>query len=263
MFWSFALPRAVAVVAQMGVQRGGVVLTALLGGLTGAAVFTAATRIVVVGQFATQAVQYAAQPRFAEQLATGDRTGVRALYQAGASWLVCLTWPLHLSVLVFAPEVMRLFGTEYSVGAVALTVVCVGQLAAPALGMGDLILTMTGRTGLNLLNNVLSLASNVLVCVLLIPSIGATGAAVALVVAVAVRKVLPLWQLRSQVVLHPFSRPVGVAVGSALVWFGALPSLMGAVLGGGVPTLVLAFSAGAAGHLVTVWRLRAHLGLGS
>ncbi|NKZ00319.1 lipopolysaccharide biosynthesis protein [Nocardiopsis alborubida] len=261
-FWSFSLPRAVAAVAQMGVQRGGVVLVALLSGLTGAAVFTAATRVMVVGQFGTQAVLYAAQPRFAEQLATGDHAGVRALYQAGTAWLVCLLWPLYLSVLVFAPEVMRLFGPEYAAGATALTVVCAGQLTAAALGMGDLVLTMTGLTRLNLVNNVLSLAANVLVCVLLVPVAGAAGAAVALVAAMLVRKLLPLWQLRSRVVLHPFSRPVLAATASALTWFGALPLALEALLGGGIATLAMAVASGAAGHLVTVWSLRGLLGLG-
>ncbi|WP_047871778.1 lipopolysaccharide biosynthesis protein, partial [Nocardiopsis sp. RV163] len=261
-FWAFSLPRAVAAVAQMGVQRGGVVLVALLGGLNGAAVFTAATRVMVVGQFGTQAVLYAAQPRFAEQLAAGDHAGVRTLYQAGTAWLVCLLWPLYLSVLVFAPQVMRLFGPEYAAGATALAVVCAGQLAAAALGMGDLVLTMTGLTRLNLVNNVLSLAANVLVCVLLVPAAGATGAAVALVAAMLVRKLLPLWQLRSRVVLHPFNRPVLAATTSAVAWFGALPLLLETLLDGGGATLAMAVASGAVGHLVTVWSLRGLLGLG-
>ncbi|MGW5875531.1 lipopolysaccharide biosynthesis protein [Nocardiopsis terrae] len=258
-FWSFALPRALGGVAQAGVQRGGVVMVALLHGLTGAAVFTAATRIMVVGQFCTQAVLYAAQPRFAELLAAGEHGSVRALYQAGTSWLICLNWPLYLSALMFAPEVMRLFGTGYSAGATALVVVCTGQLAASVLGMGDLVLTMTGRTGLNLLNNVMSLLASVVAGVLLVPSHGAAGAAAALVTAVLVRKLLPLWQLRSLVVLHPFSRPVLVATGSALLWFGALPALLEAVTGPGVPTLIAGVLAGAAGHLCTVWLARGHL----
>ena len=260
-FWSFALPRALGSVAQVGVQRGGVVMVALLSGVSGAAVFTAATRIMVVGQFGTQAVLNAAQPRFAELLASRDHTGVRSLYQAGTSWQVCLTWPLYLSALVFAPEVMRLFGAEYGTGATVLVIVCVGQLAASVLGMGDLVLTMTGRTGLNLLNNLLSLLVNVGGCVLLVPSHGAPGAAVALVSAVLVRKTLPLWQLRTVVALHPVSRPVSVAVGGSLVWFGALPLLAEACLGDGLPTLVIAVGVGAFGHLASVWWLRDHLEL--
>lgn len=260
-FWSFALPRALGGVAQMGVQRGGVVMVALLSGVTGAAIFTAATRIMVVGQFGTQAVLNAAQPRFAELLASRDHTGVRSLYQAGTAWLVCLTWPLYLSTLVFAPEVMRLFGVEYSAGATVLVIVCAGQLAASVLGMGDLVLTMTGRTGLNLLNNLLSLLVNVGVCVLLVPSHGAPGAAVALVSAVLLRKALPLWQLRTMVALHPVSRPVSVAVGGTLVWFGALPLLAEAGLGGGIPVLILAVGVGALGHLASLWWARDHLEL--
>ncbi|MFI6574629.1 lipopolysaccharide biosynthesis protein [Nocardiopsis sp. NPDC050513] len=260
-FWAFALPRAVAGVAQMGVQRGGVVLVALLSGLTGAAVYTAATRIMVLGQFGNQAVLSAAQPQFAEQLATDDRAGVRSLYQAGTSWLVCLTWPLYLSALVFAPQVMALFGAGYAAGADALVVVCAGQLIGSALGMGDLILAMTGRSALNLVNNVLALVANLAVCVWLVPSTGATGAAVALVASVAVRKVLPLWQLRARVVLHPFGAPVMVAAGSAVVWFGAVPLLAVGLLGQATVALAVSAAVGAVGHLATVWRLRAHLDL--
>ncbi|CAL9532416.1 hypothetical protein SUDANB121_04085 [Nocardiopsis dassonvillei] len=260
-FWSFSLPRAVAGVAQMGVQRGGVVLTALLGGLTGAAVFTAATRVMVVGQFGAQAVLSAAQPRFAEQLATGDHEGVRGLYAAGTAWLMCLTWPLYLTALVFAPEVMGLFGAGYAAGADALVVICVGQLAASLLGMGDLILTMTGRTGVNLFNNLLALAVSVVGCLLLVPAAGAAGGACALVAAVMVRKGLPLWQLRSHVVLRPLGRPVLVAAGGCLLWFGALPLAAGAGLGGGTAVVVASLAAGSLGHLATVWAFRRVLGL--
>ncbi|WP_304451867.1 lipopolysaccharide biosynthesis protein [Nocardiopsis sp. YSL2] len=261
-FWTFALPRAVAGVAQMGILRGGVILVAMLSGLAGAAVFTAATRVMAVGQFGTQAVLDAAQPRFAEQIATGDHAGVRGLYQVATGWLVCLTWPLYLGALVFAPEVMRLFGPEYSTGAAALVVVCAGQLAASALGMGDLILAMTGRTGLNLLNNVLALVANVVACLVLVPALGATGAAAALVGSVLLRRMLPLWQLRSLVVLHPFSRPVMAAAASALVWFAALPVLLTWALGDGLLTLAAAACTGALGHLATVWYLRGPLELG-
>ncbi len=260
-FWSFALPRAVAGVAQMGVQRGGVVLVALLGGLTGAAVYTAATRIMVLGQFGNQAVLSAAQPQFAEQLATGDHAGVRSLYQAGTAWLVCLTWPLYLSALVFAPQVMGLFGTGYAAGVTVLVVVCAGQLFGSVLGMGDLILAMTGRSTLNLVNNVLALAANVLVCVALVPVLGATGAAVALVASVAVRKVLPLWQLRGRVVLHPLGDAVMIAAGSSVIWFAALPLLAVGLLGQVPAALAVSVAVGAAGHLSTVWRLRGRLGL--
>ncbi|HJE60834.1 MAG TPA: polysaccharide biosynthesis C-terminal domain-containing protein, partial [Nocardiopsis listeri] len=156
---------------------------------------------------------------------------------------------------------MRLFGVEYSAGATVLVIVCAGQLAASVLGMGDLVLTMTGRTGLNLLNNLLSLLVNVGVCVLLVPSHGAPGAAVALVSAVLLRKALPLWQLRTMVALHPVSRPVSVAVGGTLVWFGALPLLAEAGLGGGIPILILAVGVGALGHLASLWWARDHLEL--
>lgn len=260
-FWSFALPRSVANIAQKGIQRSGVVLVALLDGVAGAAVFTAATRLLVAGQFGAQAILHAAQPRIAEQLALADHGGVRTLYQASTAWHICLSWPLFLPGAIYAPMVMSLFGPQYAWGAQALAIACLAQVLASALGMGDLVLSMTGRTALNLVNNLFALAASVCLGVLLIPALGASGAAVALAAAVCVRRLLPLLQLWPELSLHPFSRHTAIAAGSSLLWFGALPLGLLPLLGTGAMSLCVAVCVGGAGHLATLWRFRTGLGL--
>ncbi|WP_285757719.1 lipopolysaccharide biosynthesis protein [Nocardiopsis ansamitocini] len=260
-FWAFALPRSVASIAQIGIQRSGIVLVAVLQGAAEAAVFTAATRFMVVGQFATQAIQFAVQPRLAELLAIRDHKGAATLYQAGTAWLVCLTWPLYLPVIVYAPLLLHLFGADYAAGAGVLVVVSAAMLASSACGMGDLALTMAGRTGWNLFNNILALVVSVVVCVVLIPWIGAVGAALAWAAAVLVRNLLPLAQLHRSLGLQPLSRAWLVAVGACLVWFGLVPLGANAVLGAGAGSLAVAMLVGGAGYAATLWRLRSVLAL--
>ncbi|CAM3981787.1 lipopolysaccharide biosynthesis protein [Nocardiopsis rhodophaea] len=255
-FWGFSLPRSVASVAQLGNQRLGVVLVAALQGAAEAAVFTAATRFIAVGQFTTQAIQLAAQPRLAELLAVDDRRDAATLYQSATVWLICLTWPLFLPVIVYAPLVMGLFGGGYTAGADVLVVICAAQLAAAALGMGDLVLTMAGRTAWNLVDNLLALAANVTLCLVLVPHLGAAGAAAGWLAAIAVRKVLPLFQLAVALGLHPFSRRWLVAVAVCLVWFGGVPLACAATLGTGWISLTVALGVGCAGYFPTLWRLR-------
>ncbi|MFB9802841.1 lipopolysaccharide biosynthesis protein [Streptomonospora salina] len=260
-FWAFSLPRSAAGIAQLGIQRAGVVFTAALAGAAEAAVFTAASRFPVVGQFAAQALQFAAEPRLAELLAAGDRRGASTLFRASTAWLICLTWPLFLPAMVYAPLLMELFGPDYAAGSRALVVVCLAQLLASGLGMGDLVLTMTGRTRSNLVNNLLALAADVALCLLLVPAAGASGAAAAWAGAIAVRKSLPLVQLVRSPGIHPFDRRWALATGSCLVWFGAVPALSAAALGTGPGSLAAALAAGSAGFAATLWLLRGPLEL--
>ncbi|WP_345558534.1 lipopolysaccharide biosynthesis protein [Streptomonospora halophila] len=260
-FWAFSLPRSLAAVAQLGIQRLGIVFVAALAGPTEAAVFAAASRYPVAGQFAAQALQYSAEPRLAELLAEDDRRGANTLFRASTAWLICLTWPLFLPALVYAPLLMEMFGGRYADGAAVLAVVCLAQLLAAALGMGDLVLAMTGRTRLNLANNLLALASNVVLCLLLVPSAGGGGAAAAFAGAVAVRKALPLVQLGRSHGLHPFGARWALAAGSCLVWFGGVPLLCAAALGTGPWSLAAAMAVGSAGLMATLWRLRDRLEL--
>ncbi|MDT0302263.1 lipopolysaccharide biosynthesis protein [Streptomonospora wellingtoniae] len=260
-FWAFSLPRSLATVAQLGIQRLGIVFVAALAGPSEAAVFTAASRFPVAGQFAAQALQYSAEPRLAELLAEDDRRGANTLFRASTAWLICLSWPLFLPAIVYAPLLMETFGARYAAGAPVLAVVCLAQLLAAALGMGDLVLAMTGRTRLNLANNLLALAANVALCLVLVPSTGAGGAAAAFAGAVAVRKALPLVQLGRSHGLHPFGARWVLAAGSCLVWFGGAPLLCAAVLGTGPWSLAVAMAIGSAGLGATLWRLRDRLEL--
>ncbi|MFC7326712.1 lipopolysaccharide biosynthesis protein [Marinactinospora rubrisoli] len=260
-FWGFSLPRSVASVAQIGIQRSGIVLVAVLRGAVDAALFTAATRFMVVGQFGTQAIQYAAQPRLSELLAVDDRAGANALFRASTVWLICLTWPLYLPAALYAPLLLQIFGAGYSAGAAVLVVVAAGMLLSSACGMGDLVLTMAGRTRWNLVNNLAALGANVLLCVALIPVLGAVGGAVAWVAAVCVRNLLPLGQLRRALGLSPFSRVWLAATGACTVWFGAVPLACQGLLGGGAGSLAVALAVGGTGYALTLWRLRRPLRL--
>ena len=65
-FWRFTGPRALANLAQITIQRIDIVLVAIMLGPAAAAVYTAATRFLVPGQFANTAISMSAQPRFAD-----------------------------------------------------------------------------------------------------------------------------------------------------------------------------------------------------
>jgi O-antigen/teichoic acid export membrane protein len=95
------------------------------------------------------------------------------------------------------------------------------------------VVAMSGRSDLVLANSIVALATNVVLNVLLIPSFGYAGAAVAWTVALAVWNIMRLFQARRITGIFPFDRHVRFA-GLAICAFGAGGVL--ARLGFGVDT---------------------------
>jgi O-antigen/teichoic acid export membrane protein len=223
-FWRFTGPRAVTSVVQVALQRLDIVLVAALIGPAPAAVYTAATRFLVVGQLSGTAITTAAQPRLAGLLAVGARSATRSIYQSATAWLVLLTWPVYLLSAVFADVVLSIFGSGYQSGRPVVVVLAVAMLLATACGMVDTLLNMAGRTMWTLANSVAALVTMVAVDLLLIPRIGILGAAVGWAAAILVNNLLPLAQLIGSLRLHPFGRATLSAALLALLCFGAAPA---------------------------------------
>jgi len=156
-FWSFTWPRSISSVVQIALQRLDIVLITVLIGPAQAAVYTAATRFLVVGQLGSTAVATAAQPRLAEQLAVDDRRSAQAVYRSATAWIVLLTWPLYLLSAVFADSLLTVFGSGYTAGTDVVLVLAVAMLVATACGMVDMLLNMAGRTAWTLANSLLAL----------------------------------------------------------------------------------------------------------
>jgi O-antigen/teichoic acid export membrane protein len=260
-FWRFTGPRAVASVAQLALQRLDVLLVAAFAGLAAAALYAVAGRFVVLGQFANQGIGQAVQPRLAEALATGDRGRANALYQAATGWLVLATWPLYLLVIMFAPVYLGAFGDDYRNGGAIVVVLGSAMLFSTGCGMVDSVLTMAGRTTWNLWNVVLALVVTVSLDLLLIPPLGALGAAIGLAVAVLINNLVPLLQVGLILGLHPFGRGTMVAGGLAVACFGGVAALSVASLGATVPGLTTAVVIGGGLYALGVHRLRELLGL--
>ena len=265
-FWRFTGPRAVASVAQLALQRVDVLLVAALGGLAAAAVYAVAGRFVVLIQFANQGISQSVQPRLAEALSTGDRATANHLYQTATGWLVLVTWPINLLVILFAPVYLGLFGDAYTAGVPVVVVLAGAMLVATGCGMVDMVLAMAGRTSWNLINVLVALAVTIGLDLLLIPAYGALGAAIGLACAMVVNNVLPLIQVGRAVRLHPFGPGTCVAALLSVVCFGVLPWVVTALIdlvwpGRTAAGLSLALAVAVPAFGFGAWLLRAPLAL--
>jgi O-antigen/teichoic acid export membrane protein len=260
-FWRFTAPRALASVAQLALQRVDVLLVAALGGLAPAAVYAVAGRFVVLIQFANQGISQSVQPRLAEALALGDRTAANHLYRTATGWLVLVTWPICLLVMLFAPVYLGAFGTSYRAGAGVVVMLAAAMLVATGCGMVDMVLAMAGRTSWNLVNVLVALAVTVGLDVVLVPRFGALGAATGLAGAMVANNLLPLVQVGRVAGLHPFGAGTVTAALLSVGCFGVLPRAVTAVSGTGSTGLVVALGLAVPAYAAGAWLLRRRLAL--
>jgi O-antigen/teichoic acid export membrane protein len=259
-FWSFTAPRAIARVTQTALKRSDIVLVAALASPADAALYTAATRFIVLGQLFVQSIQQALSPHLSALFTKGDRAAANSLYRASTLWSVIAVWPFYLSLAGFAPMLMGVFGDGYDVASDVVLILSLTMLLATACGPVDSVLLMAGRSWVSLRNSTVALAVNVGLNFVLIPIHGIRGAATSWAAAIVVRNLLPLLIVRRQLAMWPItSATVRVAVG-AIGCFGLVDVVIAVTdLPASVDVALLA--AAAAAYLAGVWRWRSVLGL--
>lgn len=260
-FWRFTSPRAAAGIAQVCMQRLDIVLVAALAGAVPAAIYTATTRFLVLGQMGQRAISLAVQPRLGEALAVEDSGYAKELYRVSTSWLMLVTWPMYLMFCFFGERLLALFGRNYHSGQSVLLLLSLTMLIATGCGMVDMVLVMAGRSSWSLANLALSLGVQMGVDVLLIPGHGILGAAIGWGAGILAANVVPLVQVAMAVGLHPFGRSTTVTLALLAGWFAVVPALVRMGLGDTWTALVVCAVVSGVGYLASLWRLREVLNL--
>lgn len=255
-FWRFTTPRAIAVLAQITVQRVDIVLVAIMRGPVDAAIYTAATRFLVAGQFGNAAISMAAQPQFTELFTMGENRRANVVYQVTTAWLIILTWPIYLLIIVYGPQFLSIFGHSYRAGYAVLIILAVASLVSAACGQVDMVLITTGRSSWSLANGLLVAAVNVGLDLLLIPSYGITGAAIAWAAAIGVMNIMPLIQIAWTVRLNPFGPVSFLAAALCAISFFVVPQVLRYLLGSGLLSIAAALLVGCAVLAGGLWRFR-------
>jgi O-antigen/teichoic acid export membrane protein len=237
-FWRFSAPRGLAGVFQVAIVWLDVLLLGSLRSTSEAGLYGAVGRLVGLGVFAIEGVRLAIAPQISAALAAGDRESAKVQYQVATWWLMALSWPMYLTLAVFAPVILQLFGPEFVRGETALFIVSLAMLVGVSTGNVTVVLLMGGRSVWALANTAAALVVNVLLNTLLIPSFGMTGAAVAWAGSVLVNNVIPLWQVRRFLRLDPFGRGFLIVALLSTACYGGIGILIRATLGETVSGLV-------------------------
>ncbi len=191
------LAAAVPFAISRGLQTlGGQIDTLLLGALSGTeavALFTVALRGTQLVSILLISVNVALAPNIAHLYAQGDRQNLQRVMTQGARVSLAGALPLALGFIVLGGEFLRLYGTDFTGAETALALLSLGQLVNAATGSVGLLLMMTGFERQTTALIGLSVVLNVVVDVLLIPSMGIDGAAIGSGVSLAARNIALVW----------------------------------------------------------------------
>ena len=228
---------------------GGNLQTLFLGAmasLTAVGIFSVAAHIQLIGSIFHSAVVSSSMPVFAALHDRGDRAGMTRLYQTTSRWTLTLNLPFFLAALIFPQFLLAIFGKEFEAGATALVILACGNLLNAATGSSGAVLDMSGYTIVKLLNATISVGLAIALNLLLIPSFGIIGAAIAAASAVGIVNLLRVVQVRILVGVSPYNRdflkPIvaGFAAAAATLVVGVLMQPLAGWVQAGIGLLVLA-----------------------
>ncbi len=141
-------------------------------------IYSVAAAVVVYESLVLSSVNQVFSPIVADLHARGEHAMLGRLYKALAKWVLGLTLPLAITVIVYARPFMRTFGHEFEAGWPILIIGTVGQLVNCGVGSVGLLLWMSGNMR-RLLRTQAAMAGVMIVAnIALIPIWGIIGAAV-------------------------------------------------------------------------------------
>ncbi len=136
----------------------------------------------------------------------GDLNGLNHLYKTVAKWVMICAVPIVAVMLIMPDVFLNIFNITNSENAeLALRILAIGQLISVCVGHSGSMLVMSGHTKLTLANNISATIINVILNAFFIPKYGIIGAAVATTIAIAIRNIASVIEIRFILRASPFS----------------------------------------------------------
>ena len=234
--FSFSLPLLSNEVVYLSLNTGSVLALAWATTASEVADYRAAFPAARLNQFVYTAFATLYLPMATRYFARGQLDRLRADHWQTAMLLTVLTFPVCALTLSFAPATtVALLGQPYADAAVVMAVLSTGYYVSSCFGFNVLALQVAGHVRFILLVNLAVATCNVVLAILLVPGLGALGAAVGNVVMLVLQNLLFQWRLRSTLhtsfVQREYRRGY-LVVALALLGLGTVQLLLGPPLWG-------------------------------
>jgi len=168
-------------------------------------IYAPAVMVAKLMLFIGLAFKFMFLPVVSEFFANEDMEGLRSLFKSVSKWIMLTVMPLVIYCLAFSREILQaLYGPEYTAGHIALMILVFGIAVNVLQGTSGNILVGGGHTRLNLLAEVITAVTNVILNIILIPAYGIVGAAVATSVSYIIRNICFTGFIYKTLKMHPY-----------------------------------------------------------
>jgi O-antigen/teichoic acid export membrane protein len=174
------------------------------------------------------------------------------LYKTVSRWILTLSLPAAALLILYAREIMSIFGLEFVEGSWMLGILTIAYLVMNGVGPTGHMLQMIGRPKLSLLNGILTVILSLALNLWLVQHLGAWGVALGTGIGLALINLLEMLEIHWILKMHPFCRSYGKTWWAGFISFsiGGLTMMITRSLGEGVllllPGLALTLSFGLA-----------------
>ena len=144
-------------------------------------------------------------PIISELHAAENHAVLQRLYVTLTKWVVALTIPLALSMIVYARNLMLIFGSSFEAGASVVTIGVIGQLFNCAVGSVGFLLLMSGNQAQLMKIEAVSAAMMIGLNIFLVPRFGIAGAAIAATVTTVTTNIWALASVRRILKVFPYN----------------------------------------------------------
>jgi O-antigen/teichoic acid export membrane protein len=243
-FWRFTAPRGLATVFQVTALWIGVLLVGIMLNSYDAGLYSAVSRLAMIGTLALEATRLAIAPELSGLLARREHKRAGAVYQSATGWLMLASWPLYLMFAIFPTVALGIFGHKYQAGALSLVILAAAMLVNTGTGNVTVVLLMGGKSYLNVVNTLVALTVNVGLNLILLPRVGLVGAAIAWAASIIVDNLAAVGEVWYLMGIKPVGQTYGRVILITCASFGLTGVAARLVLGQNLLAVAAALIAG-------------------
>ena len=146
-------------------------------------------------------------PMFASYHQKGDKKSLEEVYKISTKWAIYISMPI-LAILIMSPKdvLSFVYGTQYGIGANVLLILLIGQIINLFTGSVNPLLVMTGNQSFLFKLSGVVLCFDIIMNLILIPSIGLVGAAICTSLSLGILYLVALFWVKQKLGLWPFDR---------------------------------------------------------
>lgn len=221
-FWRYSGSQAANQSAQIGLEKIDIILLGPMASLAAQGSYNAANRLTHLAVLAWYALMLPHSPRWGRWFEQGRVTEVVRSARRVTGWGILVIGPLLVSYVLYGAVWTGLLSPGLAQGGPAIAVLAGGLLATLLLGPCENLLLMAGRSGRSFVNNLVALAIDIGLNLLLIPRYGAVGAAAAWVVALSAVRLSATVMLWRECRVTSWSASAVLAMGVVMATFGVV-----------------------------------------